>query len=89
MEIKCPNNVTFTRFLYDKKVDPKYLYQMQFQMWATDRKWCDYVVYNPNFENSCVITRVDRDEEVIGKIKAGVEKGKELLCQILEKTKEQ
>jgi hypothetical protein len=45
----------------------RYLYQMQFQMACTGRKWCDFVSYCNQFPEPMrlSITRVKRDEEVI------------------------
>ena len=33
-----------------------------------DRKWCDFVSYNEDFENPIHIIRVMRDEKIISKI---------------------
>ena len=82
VEIKCPTPKVFTEYLYSGKVDTKYYAQMQMQMYVTDRKWCDYVVYHPDFQTPCVIKRIDRDEKMIEKIKIGLENG---VSQIKEK----
>lgn len=44
-----------------------YFEQIQMQLWITNRKWCDFVVYDPDLpENSrLVIERVDRDDQFI------------------------
>lgn len=85
IEIKCPSDVVYTRYLYTGDVDPKYYAQMQMQMYVTGRKWCDYVVYNPNFERSIVIKRVEIDENAQYKIQHGLKAGVELVKKILEK----
>ena len=74
IEIKCPSDANFVRFLYDKKPDSKYIWQMQHQMLVADRKWCDYVIFNDNL-NRIEITRVERDEKMIEKIRIGLEAG--------------
>jgi len=84
IEIKCPNDVTFVRYLYDQKIDPKYYAQMQMQMWVADREWCDYVVYNPNFENPIRIARVTIDQAFLDKLIAGVENGISKINKIME-----
>lgn len=57
IEVKCPSAPEYVRYV-DELVDgeltqasipTKYVAQMQWQMWVSDRKWCDFVVYNPDF----------------------------------------
>lgn len=86
IEIKCPSDRVFIQFLYDGKIDLKYFYQMQHLMFITNRKWCDYVLYNENL-NQIKIVRVERDEEAIEKIKIGLESGERKIKTILEKVK--
>lgn len=76
IEIKCPSDKIYTEYLYTEKIDPKYFAQMQMQMLVTERKHCWYVVYNPNFEKSIVIKRVDWDQTMIDKIVKGLEIGR-------------
>lgn len=47
VEIKCPNTSTHLEFLLTSKIPEKYVTQMMWQMLCTDRKWCDYVSYDP------------------------------------------
>lgn len=84
MEVKCPTSRVFVEYLYYKKIDPKYHYQMQMQMYITDRKWCDYVVYNPDFPKPLIITRVERNEDDIKKLVEGIAKGVEKIQEILK-----
>jgi putative phage-type endonuclease len=76
LEIKCPNSATHLDTLLTGKIDRKYLLQIQFSMWVTNRKWWDYVSYDPRFPEHMrlFISRVDRDETIILEIKAEVEK---------------
>lgn len=83
LEIKCPNDANFIRFAYDKKINTKYIWQMQHQMYVTGRDWCDYVVFNDNLDR-IVIVRVERDEEAIEKIKAGLDGGVKMLEKVLK-----
>ncbi|HEX9059137.1 MAG TPA: YqaJ viral recombinase family protein [Clostridia bacterium] len=85
VEIKCPTNRVFVEYLYFKKIDPKYFAQMQMQMLISERKWVDYALYNPNFAKSLVITRVERDEEMINKLKTGIDLGIARITEILSK----
>jgi len=84
IEIKCPNDKTFVKLLLDKKVKKDYFDQMQMQMYATNRKWCDYFCYNPNFEQCYFLTRVFRDEKAIEEIKIGIEQGSKQLKEGIE-----
>lgn len=86
IEIKCPTDANFIRFMFDKKIDPKYIYQMQHQLFVTERKWCDFVVFNDNL-NKIVVSRVYRDEATIEKIKTGIEQGTVKIKEIMEKLK--
>jgi putative phage-type endonuclease len=80
-EFKALNDVGHYKLIRDgyKAIDTKYEWQIQMQMLITDRKWCDLVFYNPNFEKSLIIFRRERDSESIELIKQGLEKGKQLI----------
>jgi len=85
-EIKCPNDANYAKYLFSEKVDPAHYWQMQMQMHCMDRKWCDYVVFNPNFTGKTItIVRVNRNEEDLKKLIEGLNKGVELKNQILKK----
>ncbi len=85
VEIKCKIGPIFVKEMLTASVDSEHEWQMQMQMWVTDRQWCDYVVFNPNFSRNLIIKRVMRNEDKITKIKAGVESGKTMISSILEK----
>jgi len=67
LEIKCPNSTTqIKRFLAG--IFPKeYNAQVQGQLWVSERKYCDFVSYDPriNGEASYFQVRVERDEKYI------------------------
>jgi len=86
VEIKCPSDKNFIRYVFEKKVPKKYFWQMQYQMWVTDRKWCDFVNFNKHLDKISII-RIERDEEAIEKIVEGVKAGIEKVEEILEKVK--
>lgn len=67
IEIKCPNTATHIETLLGGIIDRKYILQMQFQMYATGRKWCDYVSFDPRMPERLrlFIKRVNRDEGII------------------------
>ena len=63
IEIKCPNTLTHIETLESEKIDPKYLTQMQWQMFLAERDWCDFVSFDPRLPDDLqlFIKRVDRD----------------------------
>ena len=85
LEIKCPNDKTFVKLLLDKKVKKEYYDQMQMQMLATERNWCDYFCYNPNFEQCYFMQRIFRDEKAIEEIKIGLVAGGKQLKDGMQK----
>lgn len=67
IEIKCPNEATHLDNLMRGSADPQYLNQMYWQMACTDRKWCDFVSYDPRFPEhlQMVVYRVNHDAQKI------------------------
>lgn len=67
IEIKCPIETTHTTNLLERKLPSKYKAQVQFQLACTQRQWCDFISYNPNFEPrlQLIHIRVERDNEYI------------------------
>lgn len=71
------------KWVYDKTfadvlangVPDEHMLQMQGQLWASGKKWCDYVVGNANSQHFKVI-RVERDEETISRIRDSLKDGK-------------
>lgn len=84
IEIKCPNIRIFYEYQQSGKVDTGYMWQIQMNLYVSDRKWWDYVVYNPNFKESLIVKRIERDEEKIEKIKIGLEAGIKKIEEIME-----
>ena len=84
IEIKCPNDSIYFKVLLSDNIKPEYIAQMQMQMYVTDRQYCYFVSYNPNFEKSLYIKKINRDKEMIEKLKKGLERGIELIKEIKE-----
>lgn len=82
IEIKCPKDDIYFRLLLNENIKPEYLWQMQMQMLVTKRKYCYFVAYNPNFEKTLFIKKMNRDEEMINKIQAGLDYGTKLIKKI-------
>jgi putative phage-type endonuclease len=74
LEVKCPNSATHLETLLYRNIPLKYIYQMQWQMECTKRKWCDYASYDNRFpeEMRLWVQRVFRDDVMIQNIKAAV-----------------
>ncbi|WP_375693806.1 lambda exonuclease family protein [Bartonella sp. AP32XZML] len=78
IEVKCPRSVTHMRFCIGDEIKPEYHAQMQFQMACTERKWCDFVSYDPRFTGEFFhlrmkVKRVLRDDQQIEQINQAVE----------------
>ena len=70
IEIKCRNLTAHVDFLINRTIPSEYMYQMQFQMMCTGRKWCDYVSYDnrvslfPSIDWQRVYPNPDMIEEI-------------------------
>lgn len=47
LEIKCPNTSTHLAYLLDGEVPVDYMPQMMAEMACAERKWCDFVSFDP------------------------------------------
>ncbi len=66
IEIKCPQAPEYFRYLMTGEINRDYVAQMQWGMWISRRKWCDHIVYNPDFGGHPVdVTRIHRDEKTM------------------------
>lgn len=73
IECKSQDFNLFMKLMEDGKITPIYNTQMQFNMFVTGRKWCDFVSYNPKFSKPLIIVRVERDEEEMKRIEETIE----------------
>lgn len=76
IEIKCPKSTTHVSFLETKKIPSRYVYQMQWQLACTERKWCDFMSFDPRMEDDGLksfVVRVERDESAITAITSAVQ----------------
>lgn len=81
VEIKNHSDKVFLKLAETRKIDKKYLDQMQMQMFVTERPWCDYFAFNPNFNPCYIKIRVNKDVEVHKQLVEGLRTGKALLEQ--------
>lgn len=74
VECKCPNTATHLETLLGTPVADKYVVQMQWQMACTDRKWCDWVSYDPRMPENMrlFIRRFPRDDVRIAELEMAV-----------------
>ena len=70
LEIKCPNTATHIDTLLGQSVPAKYMTRMQWQMACTDRKWCDFVSFDPRLPEGMrlFVKRVPRDDVLIAEL---------------------
>lgn len=85
VEIKCHSDVNHFKMIMDRKIDPKYLAQIQMCLLITGRQWWDYVAYNPNFDKSLIVIRIFPELVMQEKLIIGIEKGKNLIQELTQK----
>lgn len=85
LEIKNPDDKVYFDYIMTGKIDSGHYNQIQMQLFVTERQWCDYFVFNPNFTPNFVLKRIYRDDEAIAQIAEGLRKGEILLNEILHK----
>ena len=74
VEIKCPNSTTHVEYLMDGKVPAKYKPQMLVQMLCTQRKWCDFVSFDPRLPEDLqlFVVRFEPKQEELDKIESAI-----------------
>ena len=88
IEIKCPEDKVYFDIIMNEKIDSGYYCQCQMNMLILERKWCDLVYYNPNFEKSMKIFRLFPDEVMFEKLKVGFQNAEEQIIKLISKYKE-
>ena len=70
IEIKCPMAKNHLKYLNDNKIPSIYFCQIQGGLMVTERKWCDFISFNPEIKinNGLFIKRMYRDDDFIGKL---------------------
>ncbi len=74
VELKCPNTSGHIEVLLGQTIPNKYLLQMQWQIACTERKWCDFVSFDPRLPESMslFVQRVPRDDKLITELEKHV-----------------
>lgn len=88
VEFKCPQDNTYAKLLFDRKIKPEYYAQMQMQMRHIGARRWFYVVYNPHFEEEMVIIEVKKDDDFQTLLSINLEKGKKRTREIVSKIQE-
>ena len=86
VEIKNREISNHLESLLTGNVPDEYYKQIQFQLWVTNKMWCDYVSYGDEMpENAQLfIKRIERDEEVINEIIERVEQIEDDITKLIE-----
>ena len=74
LEIKCPNTATHIDTILGDEPTKKYYDQMQWQMACTDRKWCDFVSFDPRMPShlQLFVKRIERNDSYIAELESEV-----------------
>lgn len=75
IEIKCPNTATHIEYLLCGKPPTKYRPQMLLQLACTQRRWCDFVSYDPRMpdEHKLFIARFEPKPSEIEEIESAAQ----------------
>lgn len=81
VEIKCPNTATHIETLLSGRIERRYVFQMQWQMACTGRKWNDFISFDPRMPEDMRlwVDRVYRADEIISELE-------EIVSQFLAET---
>jgi putative phage-type endonuclease len=85
LEIKCLNDKRYFKELMSDKRTTDYDWQIQMCLYVTGRKWWDLEIYNPNFKQNIIIYRIESDEEKQEQLKVGLETGKQIIKDLINK----
>ena len=83
LEVKARNNKIHFGHLLGDPPPSDTMWQIQMNLLVTGRNWWDYISYNPNFEKSLFVYRVEPDIKAFRKLEAGLLKGATLLEEYL------
>ncbi len=85
IEIKCVEDKKYFKLLVDKEENTDYDWQIQMNLLVSGRKWCDLVIYNPNFSQNMIIQRKYIDELKQEKLKVGLTQGEKMIKDLINK----
>lgn len=84
IEIKCPyTTVVHLDTVINGTIKPEYIEQMQFQMWVTGRKWCDFVSFDPRMKEKKIhIIRIEAEKDYTKLVEDFIAELDELLSKV-------
>ena len=85
LEIKVPKWNTLIGYILDDIIPKEYMYQMQGNLFVSERQWCDFYVWHPKFQP--MLRRVNRDEKMIAEIQEKLKIAIEEVKQRIDKIK--
>jgi len=71
IEIKCPKSSTLIDYALSDKIPKDYEWQMQGNLYISERDYCDFFVYHPKLNPLQI--RVNRDEQKIKQLESELE----------------
>jgi len=89
LEVKCPKTATHLQYVLAGTVPAAYQPQMLWQMACTERKWCDFVSFDPRLpaDLQMLVVRLERDDKRIKEIESEVMAFLKEVDETLEKLK--
>ena len=76
IEVKCPfTSANHVKYFLGASIPKGYYAQIQGNLWVTDRKWCDFISYDPRIKDPkkrMFILRVERDEDFIKNLESKI-----------------
>lgn len=87
IETKCPLSSTHIEIILSGKMPSLHIPQVQGLLWVTDRKWCDFVSFDPKvISKPLFCVRIERDTEyfkkLAGEVGVFVKELKEIISKI-------
>lgn len=86
LEIKCPNTATHIETLLTGKINSDYIYQMAGNVLVYNRKWWDFVSYDPRLPEkyALYIKRFERKDLPVDEVETGVKRFLEELEEMIK-----
>jgi putative phage-type endonuclease len=84
IEIKCMNNKNHFQFILERKIKPSWIWQMQMGMLVSEKQACDFIAYNPNFDDSIIVVEVPANEAMFEKLRIGLQEGNKIIQRIIK-----
>ena len=86
LEIKCPNTATHIETILGEEPAKKYYDQVQWQLRCANRKWCDFVSFDPRMPAhlQLFVKRIERNDVYIAELEREVS---QFLAEVDDKVK--